>query len=205
MEKYIEISAGRGPQECYLVVKYSLKALRTEAERRNISVEIVKEDKDNGALCSVTLKIKGNEIAHFLSKWLGTIQWICKSPIRPQHKRKNWFIGIFEVQKNEAIKVNEKDIKFETMRSAGPGGQNVNKVNSAVRATYLPTGIAVQVMDSRSQLENKQLAIDRLTSKLKEVQNNRNIKVDFENWTNKLQIERGNPIRTFEGLKFAEK
>lgn len=205
MEKLIQISSGRGPQECNLSVQYCLKALTKEALTNNIAVDIVQKEKNNGVICSVILKLKGENVRIFIKKWIGTIQWICKSPLRPQHKRKNWFIGIYEIQKEENLELDEQQIIFETMRSAGPGGQNVNKVNSAVRATYKPNGLSVQVMESRSQLENKQIAIARLRSKLKASQDEINMRQDIENWTSQLQIERGNPIRTFTGTNFTEK
>jgi len=205
MERFIQISAGRGPQECNLAVQQSLKVFKKEADQYQVNIVILEQEKVNGALCSVTLKVEGKNNSLFLSKWIGTIQWICKSPIRPQHKRKNWFIGIFEIKKNKNIQLDINKIKFETMRSMGPGGQHVNKVNSAVRATYLPTGAMVQVMDTRSQLENKQIAIERLREKIDEATRNIQSEIDTKNWINQLEIKRGNPIRTFIGLNFLEK
>jgi len=205
MEKYIQISSGRGPIECNLAVQHSLRVLLQEAEHYNLSIETKQQEKANGVLCSVTLQLSGDNVDVFLSRWLGTIQWICKSPIRPQQKRKNWFIGIFEINHNNEIDINESLITYESMRSAGPGGQHVNKVNSAVRATYLPLGIAVQVMESRSQLENKQLALTRIKAKIKEIQKEENSNIAFDNWNRHLQIDRGNPTRTFQGATFKEK
>lgn len=88
------------------------------------------------------------------------------------------------------------------MRSSGAGGQHVNKVSSAIRATHIPTGIAVVSMDSRSQHQNKKLATERLMQKL--AQNNvAQLKSQFKNtWMNQMQIERGNPIRTFAETDF---
>ena len=96
----------------------------------------------------------------------------------------------------------EQEIVFTTARSGGKGGQHVNKVSSAIRATHVPTGISVVSMDSRSQHQNKKLATERLLLKLNEAQLNL-LKQQFQSqWTNQLAVERGNPIRTFEGSDF---
>ena len=96
----------------------------------------------------------------------------------------------------------EKDIQYQAMRSSGAGGQHVNKVSSAIRATHIPTGIAVVSMDSRSQHQNKKLATERLKQKI-EANNLNQFKNQEQNtWTNQLQIERGNPIRVFQGSDF---
>ena len=125
-----------------------------------------------------------------------------KSTFRKLHKRSNWFIGIFELENIKMIDFNEKDIRFQTARSQGSGGQNVNKVNTAVRATHIPTNETVFVQDSRSQLENKKLSIIRLKEKVMAVyirQLERKLK---DTWSLQMQVERGNPVRTFSGTDF---
>jgi peptide chain release factor len=88
------------------------------------------------------------------------------------------------------------------MRSSGAGGQHVNKVSSAIRATHIPTGIAVVAMDSRSQHQNKKLATERLLKKLEE-ENLRQLKNHVgSQWENQLNIQRGNPVRIFTGSDF---
>ena len=90
------------------------------------------------------------------------------------------------------------------MRSSGTGGQNVNKVNSAVRATHQPSGISVVSMDSRSQHQNKKIATTRLLLKLQEFEMSL-IKVFVqEKWNNQTSIARGNPVKIFRGDKFSE-
>ncbi len=97
----------------------------------------------------------------------------------------------------------KKDIQFQTTRSQGSGGQNVNKVNTAVRATHLPTGESVFVQDSRSQLENKKTISETLKKKKVMAQYILQMQRRMqETWSNHMQVQRGNPIRTYSGTDF---
>ncbi|MDH7447741.1 peptide chain release factor H [Aquimarina sp. 2201CG14-23] len=202
--KIIQITAGRGPAECCWVVAQVLKLFLEEIKSNGFTYNILQRDKgqENGTVQSVTIQLKGKEIEPFVKSWLGTIQWIGTSTFRKHHKRKNWFIGMYEIKQVQSISLNEKDISFQAMRSSGPGGQNVNKVNSAVRATYHPTGDQVVVMDSRSQHQNKKIAIERLKEKVYQSQLVKLKKSLCDQWENHLQVQRGNPIRTFKGTDF---
>ncbi|KPH12006.1 peptide chain release factor H [Chryseobacterium sp. ERMR1:04] len=204
MEKLIQITSGRGPLECQWVVAKVLKAFLEEAKNNNIDYEIIHRENgdENLTLKSVTILLKAKNITEFLKTWLGSICWIGKSTFRKLHKRSNWFIGIFELEGLEKINFNEKDIQFQTTRSQGSGGQNVNKVNTAVRATHVPTGQSVFVQDTRSQLENKKLSVTRLKEKVMEVYIQQLEKRMQETWNNHLQVQRGNPTRTFSGTDF---
>lgn len=204
MEKLIQITSGRGPLECQWVVAKVLKHFLQEAKDNNIDYEIIHRENgdENLTLKSVTLLLQSKNLNEFLDNWLGSICWIGKSTFRKLHKRSNWFIGVFELEGLEKINFNEKDIQFQTTRSQGSGGQNVNKVNTAVRATHIPTGQSVFVQDSRSQLENKKLSIERLKAKVLEQNIIQLQKRMQETWNNHLNVQRGNPIRTFSGTDF---
>ncbi|GAB0155654.1 peptide chain release factor H [Chryseobacterium sp. Alg-005] len=204
MDKLIQITSGRGPLECQWVVAKVLKVFLEEAKDYHIDYEIIHRENGDGNLTlkSVSLLLKGDNVSLFLDSWLGSICWIGKSTFRKLHKRSNWFIGIFEMEGLEKISFNEKDIRFQTTRSQGSGGQNVNKVNTAVRATHAPTGQSVFVQDSRSQLENKKLSITRLKEKVMGLYIQQLEKRMQETWNNHLQVERGNPVRTFSGTDF---
>ncbi len=202
--KIIQIIAGRGPAECCWVVAQVLKIFLQELRQQEYEYIILQQEKgiENRTLQSVTIKINGNQMQHFLDQWLGSIQWQGASAFRKHHKRKNWFIGMYEIQQIKLLELQEKEISFQTMKSSGPGGQHVNKVNSAVRATYQPTGDQVVVMDSRSQHQNRKIAIQRLKEKVNQNQLE-NIKKSLTyQWENHLTIQRGNPIRTFKGTDF---
>ncbi|WP_241330474.1 peptide chain release factor H [Chryseobacterium arthrosphaerae] len=204
MEKLIQITSGRGPLECQWVVARVLKTFLEEAKENRIDCEIIHRENgdENLTLKSVTLLLKGKEITVFLKNWLGSVCWTGKSTFRKLHKRSNWFIGIFELENLDKTDFNEKDIKFQTTRSQGSGGQNVNKVNTAVRATHLPTGESVFVQDSRSQLENKKNSVIRLKEKVMAVYI-RNLENKMkETWNLHMQVQRGNPVRTFSGTDF---
>jgi len=207
MEKIIQITAGRGPAECSWVVAQVLKRFLEETKTGGFKHSILHREtgSQNGTVQSVTIHLTGKNIEAFLATWLGTIQWIGVSTFRKYHKRKNWFIGAFELKQTQTMKVDERDISFQTMRSTGPGGQNVNKVNSAVRAIHTPTGVQVVVMDSRSQHQNKKLAIARLKEKVNEANIEKLKERMTDQWENHLNLERGNPVRVFKGKDFKHK
>jgi peptide chain release factor len=207
MQKLIQITSGRGPAECARVVARVLQIFLDEAKCKKLEVNILQKI-DGGAIGSVEtvlLSVEGAQAQAFCSGWIGTVQWIGESEIRKDHKRKNWFIGVYEVKSPVNIEINDADISYQTMRSSGAGGQHVNKVSSAVRATHLPSGLQVVAMDSRSQHQNKKLAYTRLIEKIRERNFDSFKAIELSNWYNKTQIERGNPVRTFKGSDFKKK
>ncbi len=205
MEKIIQITAGKGPVECQAVVAKVLKVLISEARGQGLICNVLDRQKGgiNGTLKSVTIQLEGSKSIDFLKHWLGTIQWIGQSEFRKEHRRKNWFIGIFELDlSNITFQIRDMDIRFESTRSGGPGGQHVNKVSTAVRATHLPTGLSVSASDSRSQIQNKKIARERLINKLKARQLEDKQKNVKDQWQNHQELERGNPIKIFKGSDF---
>ena len=205
--KIIQISAGKGPAECEYVVAKVLRIFLLELISNKIDYTILNRETgiENGTIQSVSIQLKGNQPADFLKNWLGTIQWIGTSTFRKFHKRKNWFIGCFEVDELpnlSGMSILEKDIQFQAIRSSGAGGQHVNKVSSAIRAKHLKTGIQVLVMDSRSQRQNKKIAIKRLQEKLEEFTVDQAKEQLKNQWKNHQTLERGNPVRVFKGTDF---
>lgn len=204
MEKIIQITAGRGPAECTWVVAQVLKKVLEEAQEQQLETTLLQREvgSENGTVETATIAVKGKNAATFVNSWIGTIQWIGQSQFRKMHKRKNWFIGIFEIEPKKNASISENDIQYQAMRSSGAGGQHVNKVSSAVRATHLPTGIAVVSMDSRSQHQNKKLATERLLKKLEDETLQQLKSYVGKQWENQLNVQRGNPVRTFTGSDF---
>jgi len=204
MEKIIQITAGRGPAECTWVVAQVLKKVLEEAQEQQLETTLLQREvgSENGTVETATISVKGKNAATFANSWIGTIQWIGQSQFRKMHKRKNWFIGIFEIEPQKNSSVSENDIQYQAMRSSGAGGQHVNKVSSAVRATHIPTRIAVVSMDSRSQHQNKKLATERLLKKLEDETLQQLKNHVGQQWENQLNIQRGNPVRVFTGTDF---
>lgn len=126
-----QITSAQGPTECEIAAAKLLQLLQKEFPELHI---IRKEPADTDLLCR-TAVFEYNGSGKLPQ---GTIQWICQSPCRPAHKRKNWFIGIFALQEVYETLPRSEDIYFETFRSAGKGGQHVNKTETGVRAIHLP-------------------------------------------------------------------
>ncbi len=203
MEKIIQITAGKGPAECCWVVARVLKQFLKEIRDAGLDYEVLnrEEGPENGTLQSVILRIQGDS-EELLRKWAGTIQWIGTSVYRKHHKRKNWFIGLFELENIKPGKVHENDITYQAIRSSGPGGQHVNKVSSAVRATHAPTGLSVLASDSRSQHQNKKLARERLLEKVQQKYWEAIKKRKANQWENHVHLQRGSPVQVFRGTDF---
>ncbi len=181
-----------------------LKKVLDEAQEQSLETVLLQREvgQENGTIETATISVKGKNAEMFANSWIGTIQWIGQSQFRKMHKRKNWFIGIFEVEPQKNASISENDIQYQAMRSSGAGGQHVNKVSSAIRATHIPTGIAVVVMDSRSQHQNKKLATERLLKKLEDETLQQLKNYVGKQWENQLNIQRGNPVRVFSGTDF---
>lgn len=193
----VQITSGRGPLECCRVVAKVQEMICREAKSSEIAVEVLSQEKTGtkGTFYSSVLLLSGKGAMQFAESWNGVIQWVAQSPYRTMHKRKNWFIAvnIYDVQKT--LHWDEKDIRFETCRASGPGGQHVNKTESAVRAIHVPTQIQVLVMDGRSQVMNKKLSIERLKSKVVQQQTEQLLQSQQNQWQAHNELERGNPKR----------
>lgn len=99
-------------------------------------------------------------------------------------------------------KASVKRVRFESMRSSGPGGQNVNKVETAVRAIHLPKGLTVSASEERSQYMNKKLALSRLANLIEAMNKNHFSNRKHSLWEQNGTLERGNPLRVYEGITF---
>jgi peptide chain release factor len=196
----IQITSGRGPVECSRVVARVQEMILKQCKSKGIEISVLesKQGDLNGTLLSATLLAKGNDLQAFISEWKGTIQWIAQSPYRKFHKRKNWFAGVAIFELQELALWNPKDVVVETCRAAGPGGQNVNKVETAVRCKHIPSGIQVLAMDSRSQLQNKNLGMERLKAKVMAWQTEQLVQQQQQQWQEHNILERGNAVKVIE-------
>ena len=196
MEKIIQITSGKGPEECARTVAKVLELLLDDARKNSVEASVISKVKGdlNGTLLSANILVDGANLNEFIQRWQGTVQWVSKSPYRLYHKRKNWFVGVEFFDLPPQIKWNEKDVIFQTYRSSGPGGQNVNKVETAVRAIHVPSGIQSSCSESRSQLQNKKAALDKLRKKVTEEQLTVFSSQIQSQWMEHQALERGNPV-----------
>jgi peptide chain release factor len=200
-EILLHLSAGQGPAECDWVVAQLVGIFAREAATGGVRCEPV--EPVSGPTASVLLRVTGADGAAFATARTGTIRWIGTSPLRPTHKRRNWFVAVRRVPEVEDIlDFREEDIRYQTLRASGPGGQHVNKTDSAVRATHLPTGLATLSQDQRSQVANKKIARWKLALLFDE---RRQIGVadgKRATWHRNRDLERGNAVRSYEGPGF---
>ena len=190
----IQISAGQGPSECQLAVAKLFAALKKEYG----DLEGISETKgyEKGCLDSIRFRT-----AQDLSSLEGTVLWICKSPFRSNHKRKNWYVDVSMLSEQGEI-ASDQEYRIEKFHCGGKGGQNVNKVETGVRIIHIPTGLVSQSTEERSQFLNKQRAMEKLRAKLADLQREQEAKQINAAWREHTRIVRGNPVRIYEGEKF---
>ncbi len=206
MTIWLQISSGRGPAECCWVVSRTLSNIIDEATASGLkakTLELVPGDKPR-TLKSALVSLEGKNAEEFTRQWAGTIQWIGQSPFRPKHKRKNWFVGVEIVPFPDEQKFHTAEIRFDAMRASGPGGQHVNKSQTAVRATHISSGLTAVAQEERSQMMNKKLAFARLIKLHEEEQSKQNRSNQKDRWAQHNELERGNPVRVFSGPKFQQ-
>lgn len=190
----IQLSSGQGPVECEIAVEKLFQALQKEFP----DVEELSSHKSKWGAGYTSILFSTEADLSFLE---GSIQWICKSPIRPNHKRKNWFIDVSVIPEVENI-CKEQEIKFERFHCGGKGGQNVNKVETGVRLIHIPTGITVTSTSERSQFMNKKDALNKLNIILQEKEMEEKKKQSNNAWMEHNSIVRGNPVRVYSGMDF---
>ncbi|MDO4809331.1 MAG: peptide chain release factor-like protein [Eubacteriales bacterium] len=192
----IQVSAGLGPAECAMAVEKLCRALLKEYP----GLEVVRfnEDYSGHGYRSAVMSIEQD-----VTDLVGSVQWICKSPIRPGHLRKNWFIEVSVIpEAEEAEGFDLTDCQIESMHCGGKGGQNVNKVETGIRIRHIPTGITVVCMEERTQYMNKSKAIRRLKGILSAAEADREDKRTKDIRHKHFEIERGNPVRVYRGETF---
>jgi len=199
-EVWLQITAGQGPAECAWAVVKVLDQIKRDADAAALefrTIEIEAGPEPGTANSALVLISGGPSVESFAGSWRGTVQWIAGSPFRPEHKRRNWFVGVEVIEPVEETSFDVKDLRWDTMRASGPGGQHVNRTESAVRVTHMPTGVQATAMEERSQHRNRKLALARLKQKLDQIDADRRGEARRERWRAHQQLERGNPVRVF--------
>jgi len=200
-EVVLHLSAGQGPEECRWVVMQLAAAFGRESAAIGLACAVL--EPVSGPAPSLLLVIRGPASEAFAGARTGTIRWIGTSPFRPTHKRRNWFVGVTRLpDAADSPDLREEDIVYQTMRASGPGGQHVNKTDSAVRATHVPTGLTTTAQDQRSQFANRKLARLKLAMLLDERRRQAEADDRRDRWDRNHDLERGNAVRSYEGAKF---
>ena len=204
MSVLLQITSGRGPVECAWVAARLAENLLAEARQAGLRVDMVEAEAgpEPGTLLSALLQVEGERAEDFAAGLEGTIQWIGYSRYRPGHKRKNWFVGVQRFVLAQTLTFSDREVRIETLRSSGPGGQHVNTTESAVRAIHLPTGLVAISQDERSQQANRKRVLARLAALVgKRAQEQLDV-ARRQRWNSHNELVRGNPVRVYEGEVF---
>lgn len=201
MNCFLEINAGAGGTEAQDWAYMLARMYTMWAEKKKYKIDITdKSDGEDAGVKSITLHIKGDKAYGWLKKETGVHRLVRISPFDANARRHTSFASVFtspELDNNVEVAISESDLRIDTYRASGAGGQHINKTDSAVRITHIPTGIVTQCQTDRSQHRNKAIAMSLLISKLQALKiAEQEAKVSAES-AEKTDIAWGHQIRSY--------
>lgn len=197
-ELFLHLTSGNGPVECRIAVRLLADLVLETARSAGVEAEAsMGPSPDGHGPKSCVLHLSGEGVEAVAAKFVGTVRFVFKSPVRKGHQRRNWYVGVSRVDDpadSGSEQVDVRDVRIETLRAGGPGGQHVNTTDSAVRAIHLPTGMAVVSRDERSQHRNRATALLRLQGMLDLLAHRANEGRKREMFMTNKDLERGNEV-----------
>lgn len=198
---FLDIQAGAGGTEAQDWASMLLRQYLRYCERKDFKAEVLEEsDGDVAGIKSATIKIEGEYAFGFLRTESGVHRLVRKSPFDSANGRHTSFASIYvypEIDDSIEIEINPADLRIDTYRASGAGGQHINKTDSAVRITHQPTGIVVQCQNDRSQHRNKAEAMSMLRSKLYELEMRKRMADQQKLEDAKTDVGWGHQIRSY--------
>ena len=198
---FIDIQAGSGGTEAQDWAAMLLRMYLKYCERRGYRAEVLEEsDGDVAGIKSASVKVEGDYAYGYLRTEVGVHRLVRKSPFDSNARRHTSFASVFvypEVDESIEVDINPADLRIDTYRASGAGGQHVNKTDSAVRITHLPTNIVVQCQNDRSQHRNRAEAMAMLKSKLYELELRKRREAQQKLEDSKTDIGWGHQIRSY--------